>query len=234
MWLKQTIENVDTISGRVFDLFIQFLIVISLVSFCVETLPNLSKDVASFLSLLETITVIIFTIEYLMRLTVADRRVKFVFSFFGLIDLLAILPFYIASGVDLRSVRIFRMFRLFRMLKILRFSSALKRFRSAFYLVRAELVVFLSATMFLLFVAAVGIYYFENPAQPDKFSSVFQCLWWAVATLTTIGYGDIYPITVGGKIFTSFIAVVGIGFVAVPTGLMASALTHCIEAEKNE
>jgi voltage-gated potassium channel len=86
----------------------------------------------------------------------------------------------------------------------------------------------------LLFFSAVGIYYFENTAQPETFSSVFQSMWWAVATLTTVGYGDVYPITIGGKIFTFFVLMVGLGIVAVPTGLVASALSSAREMEKEQ
>ena len=82
------------------------------------------------------------------------------------------------------------------------------------------------STIFIIFIASAGIYFFENPVQPDKFSSIFHCSWWAIATLTTVGYGDVYPITVGGKIFTFLLLIVGLGIVAVPTGLISSALTR--------
>jgi len=114
MRIKQIIEETDTPTGRAFDLFIQSLIVLSLISFSIETLPNLSENAKRLLKITELITVIIFTVEYVLRIIVADEKLKFVFSFFGIIDLLAILPFYIASGVDLRSIRVFRLFRLFR------------------------------------------------------------------------------------------------------------------------
>lgn len=234
MQIKQIIENNDTVPGKVFDLFIQALIILSLVSFSIETLPDLSENAKLILRITETITVIIFSIEYLLRLFVADKKLKFVFSFYGLIDLFAILPFYIARGIDLRSIRVFRLFRLFRVFKIFRYSNAINRFKNAFTKIKEELIIFLIATGFLLFIASVGIYHFENTAQPEQFKSVFHCLWWAVATLSTVGYGDIYPITVGGKIFTSIIIIIGIGIIAVPTGLLASALTETIKDENIE
>jgi len=232
MNLKRTIEENDTRAGRILDLFIQSLIVLSLISFSVETLPNLSERIIHILDTLEVIVVAIFTAEYLLRLIVADRKLRFVFSFYGLIDLFAILPFYVTRGIDLRSLRVFRLFRLLRAFKILRYSRAIQRFRNAFLAVKEELILYLIATAFLLFVASVGIYYFENPTQPEQFKSVFHCLWWAIVTLTTVGYGDIYPITAGGRMFTFFILVIGLGVVAVPTALIASALTKTLRDEQ--
>jgi voltage-gated potassium channel len=230
--IKQIIEENDTPTGKIFDIFIQSLIILSLITFSIETLPKLGKNARQILRVIEIIIVIIFSIEYLLRLLVADKKIKFVFSFYGLIDLCAILPFYIAQGIDLRSLRVFRLFRLIRAFKILRYSKAIKRFKEAFLSVKEELILFVVAMGFLMFIASVGIYYFENAMQPDKFKSIFHCLWWAVVTLTTVGYGDVYPITVGGRIFTFFILLVGIGVIAVPTGLIASALTKTLEKEK--
>lgn len=234
MKLKSLIENTDTKTGRILDFFIQFLIIVSLLSFTIETIPNLSKETIFWLSVIEILCVAIFTIEYVLRIVVADNKFKFIFSFYGLIDLFAILPFYISSGIDLRSIRIFRLFRLFRAFKLFRYSKALQRLKNAFVSVKAELVLFVIATLFLLYVSSVGIYYFENETQPENFASIFHCLWWAVATLTTVGYGDVYPVTIGGKIFTSLIVLIGIGIVAVPTGLIASALTKVVADKENK
>lgn len=229
--LKKIIEEHDTRLGRTFDFFIQSLIIISLVSFSIETLPELGKDTKRILWITELITVIIFSIEYALRIIVADKKIKFVFSFYGLIDIMAILPFYISTGIDLRSIRIFRLFRLVRAFKLFRYSRAITHFKNAFLSVKEELILFLVATVFLLFLSAVGIYYFENASQPDQFKSVFHSLWWAVATLTTVGYGDVYPVTIGGKIFTFIILMIGLGVVAVPSGLLASALTKTDDSQ---
>lgn len=229
MNLKQTIEKNDTRSGRIFNLSIQFLIVISLLSFSIETLPDLSNQMVKWLRYLEIFTIVIFSFEYALRIFVSDRKLHYIFSFYGMIDILAILPFYLSTGIDLRSIRVFRLFRLFRAFKLLQFSKAANRLGKAFKDVKEEFIVFLMAAMFVLYVSAVGIYYFENEVQPEAFKSVFHCLWWSVATLTTVGYGDIYPITVGGKIFASIIVFIGLGIVAVPTGLIASSLTASLK-----
>jgi voltage-gated potassium channel len=154
------------------------------------------------------------------------------FSFFGIVDLLAVLPFYISTGVDLRSVRAFRLLRLFRLLKLARYSAAVQRFHRAFLIAREELALFGATALIVLYLSSVGIYYFEREAQPEAFGTVFHALWWAIATLTTVGYGDVYPVTAGGRVFTFFVLVTGLGIVAVPTGLFASALSKAREMEK--
>ena len=229
--LRNIVIDNNTKSGRYFDLFTQALIILSLVSFSFETLPNLDDGTKKLLNIFETISVCIFSVEYLLRIFLNKNPFRYIFSFFGIIDLLAILPFYLASGIDLRSVRIFRLFRLFRVFKLLQYNDALDRVSDAFSSVKKELVVFGVATIFMLYVAAVGIYYCENPAQPEQFKSVFHSLWWSVTTLTTVGYGDIYPITIGGKIFTTFVVFIGMGMVAIPTGLLASAFSKTFKEQ---
>lgn len=208
---------------------IQALIVASMLAFSLETLPDLSSAVRNGLAVFEIVSVVIFTVEYLARLTAAQNKVRFIASFFGVIDLLAILPFYLSFGFDLRSIRALRLLRLFRMLKLARYSAAIQRFHRALLLAKEELVLFAALTTILLFLSAVGIYQFENAAQPQVFASVFHSLWWAVVTLTTVGYGDVYPVTTGGKMFTFFVLLIGLGIVAVPTGIVSSALQQARE-----
>ena len=231
MSLKRIVEKSDTVAGRAFDYAIQLLIVISLITFSLDTLPDLSATQSSVLRSIEAVTVVIFTVEYLLRIWVASDKLRFVFSFFGLVDLAAILPFYLASGLDLRAVRAFRLLRLIRILKLARYSAAVRRFHRAFIIAKEELALFLFVMVIALYLSAVGIYYFENAAQPEKFSSVIDSLWWAVTTLTTVGYGDVYPITVGGRCFTFVVLLIGLGLVSVPAGLMASALSKAREME---
>jgi len=225
MDIKEIVERNDTIPGRIFDLVVQILIVLSIVTFSVETLPDLDTGTRGLLEITEVIIVIIFTLEYLLRLYVAEKKISYVLSFYGVVDLIAILPFYILSGVDLQSVRVFRMLRFFRAIKLFRYNKAMGRFLRAFTIIKEEIILFTVVTAMLLYLSAVGIYYFENEAQPEAFKSIFHSLWWAVATLTTVGYGDIYPVTIGGRIFTFVILMVGLGIIAVPAGLLASALS---------
>lgn len=234
MNLKTIIEGNDTKAGRIFDLTIQLLIVVSVITFSIETIPNLSESTTQILSITETFIVSIFTLEYLLRVYVADRKRDYVLSFYGIIDFLAIAPFYLSIGMDLRSLRILRMLRLFRLFKLARYNSAMQRFSRAFIIAKEEIVLFGIVTIMLLYLSAVGIYYFENEAQPEQFKSIFHSFWWAVATLTTVGYGDVYPVTVGGRVFTFLILMVGLGIVAVPAGLLASALSKARSEEQKE
>ena len=232
--LRRTIEETDTQLGLLFDLSIQVLIIASIVTFSIETLPNLDQDILKILAALELTFISIFTFEYILRYLVAERKTKFVFSFWGIIDLLAILPFYLVSlgfTYNFIMLRAFRLLRLVRILKLGRYSKSLSRMTLAIKIARYDLLLALATTAIMLLVASFGIYQFENPAQPDKFSSVFESLWWALATLTTVGYGDIYPITLGGRIFTGVILMIGLGIVALPAGIIASSLT---EARKQQ
>ena len=229
--LKRIVEESDTVCGKAFDLVIQLLIVLSMLALSIETLPSISEESRSLLRKFEVFIVLIFTIEYLIRVLVTDRKLGFIFSFLGIIDLVAILPFYLASGIDLRSIRVFRMFRLVRIFKLARYSKAIMRLHKAFSSIKEELILFFFITVALIYLAGVGIYYFENPVQPDVFSSIFHSLWWGVTTLTTVGYGDTYPVTVGGKIFTFIILIIGLGVVSIPAGLIASALSNARDIE---
>ena len=230
--LRKIVEENDTRSGRYFDNIVQILILISLISFSLETLPDNSDQFNILLKYIEIASVILFSIEYALRIYVSKKPFKYILSFYGFVDILAILPFYIAHGLDLRFLRIFRIFRVFRSLKLIRYNKAMRRFHLAAKIVKEELVLFLMVAAIFVFVAASGIYFFENEAQPEKFSSVFHSLWWAIVTLTTVGYGDVYPITIGGRIFTFFVLLIGVGIVAVPAGLIASALSKAREIEE--
>lgn len=229
--IKRIVEATDTPAGRAFDLSVQFLIIVSLISFSIETLPDLPASTKAVLGHIETFCVLVFTAEYVLRFIVSSNRLGFVTSFFGFIDLLAILPFYLSTGLDLRAVRAFRLLRLFRILKLARYSKAMRRFHVALKLAKEELVLFLAMSGIMLYLAAVGIYYFESSAQPEAFKSIFHSLWWAAVTLTTVGYGDMYPITAGGRAFTMVVLLVGLGLVSVPAGLVASSLSKARELE---
>lgn len=232
----QSLRNLldeGTRPGRLFGNLSKALILLSMGLFAWSTLPGLAVWEERVILAGETVIVAAFTFEYLLRVLTAASRRRYIFSFMGLIDLLAIAPFYFAAGsVSSASLRAIRLLQLIRVLKFSRFGNAGARLVRAFEIAREELTVFFLITLILLYLASCGIFVFEHHAQPERYASIFHSLWWAIATLTTVGYGDIYPVTVGGKLFTSTLLLLGIGVVAVPSGLISAAFTQArIEIE---
>ena len=232
--LRLLIDDNSTRKGRIFDYSIQFLIIASLVAFAIETLPNNNEATQDALNAFEVFCVMIFTAEYLLRIFIAKNPWRYIISFYGLIDLFAILPFYLTKAFDLRALRAFRIFRIFRALKLIRYNRAMQRIHIAAGLMKEAIVLFLIITGIFTYLTSCGIYFFENEAQPDVFTSIFHSLWWAIVTLTTVGYGDVYPITVGGKVFTFFVLIIGVGIVTVPAGLVSSAVSKAREIQEEQ
>lgn len=234
MKLRDIVQESETKAGRAFDSVILVLIISSIITVTFETLPDLSPGAKRAFYIFEAVSVALFTIEYVLRIATAPKIRGYIFSFHGMIDLIAILPFYLTvgfglfAGIDLRAVRAFRLFRIFRLFKLARFDGAIARFAKAVSYAKEEIMIFLFATIILLYLSAVGIYYFEHEVQPEKFGSIIHSLWWAIITLTTVGYGDVVPITLGGKLFTFVILVCGLGVVAVPAGIVSSALSKVV------
>lgn len=210
---------------RVVDTGSIWLIVVYLLLMPLETLGGLPAAAYAALERFEITATCLFITEYCFRVWAADRKKEYVLSFYGIVDFIAIFPALVLPMAGMQELRALRLLRLFRVTKAIRYSRAARRFGRALADAREEMVIFLSATAVLLYVASVGIYHFEHEAQPEAFASVFHAWWWAVATLMTIGYGDVYPITTGGRIFTAVIALLGLGTVATLTGIVASALS---------
>ena len=178
------------------------------------------------------IAVIFFAIEYVVRIWTAPNKREYIFSFFGIVDLVAVVLGVFALP-QFTSFRLIRLLQMIRLLKLLRFSQALTGLGKAFASMRDEILLFLGLTSILVFLAAFGAYHFEHETQPDQFSHMGDALWWAIATLTTVGYGDIYPVTIGGKIMTAIVVLCGLGVVAAPAGIVAQAMATALR-EKRE
>lgn len=241
--LERIVNDNTSSEGKLFDYTSQTLILASLVCFSLSTLPNIGAAFRSFLAIAEETFTVLFSLEYALRIYVARRRKEYIFSFYGLIDFIAILPLYLnlaiglfglSTSISLTALRVFRIFRVFRALKLVRYNRALNRFAIAAGIIREEAILFLVVTAIFLFLASAGIYFFENPEQPEIFSSIFSSGWWAIVTLTTVGYGDVYPVTVGGRLFTFAVLMVGVGIVTIPAGLVASALSEARKIEAKE
>ncbi|MCK5057035.1 MAG: ion transporter [Candidatus Aminicenantes bacterium] len=229
-----------------FPYFIYILIILNITAVMVESVESIRQNHKTFFKLFEIFSVIIFTIEYTIRIWVADHEFKncsilkaktrFIFSFFGIVDLFAILPFYLPMFImfDLRFLRLLRLTRLFRLFKIARYSKALRVVGTVLKRKKEPLILTLFVSLILLLVASSLMYYIEHDSQPESFPNIFASFWWAVATLTTIGYGDIYPITGWGKFLSGIIALLGIGLIALPTGILGSGFMEVIEKKENK
>jgi len=227
----------DDHQSKLCDRIIISLIFFNVVCLILETLPNLTHFQKSFFYWVEVISVGIFTLEYLIRFWVIESvfkykgirgHIKFIFSPIALIDLMAILPFYLFVGDG----RILRVFRIFRILKMIRYSKAMKDFLSVISSKKEEFVACgVILTIYLIFSSCV-MYFLEHGAQPETFSSIPSTMWWSVVTLTTVGYGDMAPVTSLGKIIGAFIAVSGIGLFALPTCILGASFIERIVNRK--
>jgi len=234
--------RVDDRQSLYCDLFLSALIIVNLIAICLETIDSLFAAYKTVFVLIELVSVSIFAVEYGLRIwsrpaapndrrkTAKAKRLGYIFSFTGIIDLLAILPLLL-GGVDLRWLRILRLMRL---LKFSHYSSALEDFFSA---VRHEWRSFV-ATLYLLilaiFLSSSLIYVFEHIVQPEHFGSIPDAMWWTVVTLTTVGYGDVVPMTVAGKLVATLTALMGVCVVALLTGIVATGFTNQVSMRRNQ
>lgn len=242
--IVQTAEDGDTAS-KVFDIAIIALIIINVTTIIANTF-KLPEWCSNMFYYIEVFSSVVFTIEYILRIYTADllyanlspvkARIKYIFSFMAIIDLLAILPFYIPfiTHINLRVLRMIRIIRLFRVFKVNRYTNAFSTIGSVFRKKKSQLISSILIVLVLMIIAAVLMYNIENEAQPEAFDNAFSSLWWAIATLTTVGYGDIYPITVLGKFFSAVIALLGIGLVAIPSGIISAGFVELIGEKENK
>lgn len=215
--------------------FISWLIIINMIAILLESYKEINTSYSFYFNIFEIFSIIIFTIEYFVRIWISDiiypnispikARLKYITSFMGMVDLVSILPFFLPYfiKVDLRILRSLRLFRLLRLLKLNRYFKSLSVIKNVILKTKSEIIVTVFMVFILLILASTLMYNIEKTAQPEAFQNIGQAMWWAVATLTTVGYGDIYPITGLGKILSAFIALLGIGIVALPTGIISSA-----------
>lgn len=235
------VTSSDRLSTKIFDISLIILIFFNIIAVVLESVENLASLYKFYFSVFEVFSVVIFTTEYLFRLwtctnydkfkTPFSGRIKFAFTPLELIDLFAILPFYLPMiiPIDLRFMRGLRLLRLFRLLKLGRYSQSLRTLGNVIREKKEELLMTVFAILILLVIASSLMYFIENKAQPTQFSSIPAAMWWGVSTLTTVGYGDIYPITPAGKFLGAIIAIFGIGMFAIPAGIVASGYAEEIQ-----
>ena len=241
-------------SNRTFSIIIMVLIITSIIAIILESFEGVSENLSSTFEKFEIFVVLIFTIEYIMRIWTASYKypdiskrkaiAKFAFSTMAIIDLLAILPFYLELSqgifaglgiafIDLRFIRGLRLLRLLRIFKLRRYSKSMQTINEVLSDKKEELMVTIFVCFILLVLSSSIMYSIEHEAQKENFPNIIATFWWAIATLTTVGYGDVYPITAMGKFVGGIIALLGIGLVALPTGIVSSAFIDKIN-DRNE
>lgn len=224
-------------ASRLFDMFIISLISLNILAIVLESVISLHREYQALFYGFEVFSVALFSVEYLLRLWSCVEansgryhatfigRLRFAVTPMALVDLLAVLPFYLAMFfiIDLRFLRALRLLRVF---KLTRYSPAMNMLLTVLREEARSIGAACFILMIILILASSGIYLFEHRAQPDDFGNIPAAVWWAVATLTTVGYGDVTPITIGGKAFGVFIMIIGVGMVALPAGILASAFSE--------
>lgn len=231
-------------AARAIELLLIFLIFLNIVAILLESVQEVNAEYTEFFAALETFSIIVFSIEYVLRLwTCVEHpkyekkmgRVRYATSGLALIDLFSILPFYISFlPIDLRFIRIIRLFRLFRLLKIARYLKALIIIQAVLRERKEQIFLSIMFIIFLLVMVSTLMYYVENEAQPKEFSSIPATMWWGIETLTTVGYGDMIPQTPLGRFLGGVIAVLGIGIFALPAGILSSGLTDHLHGSGNK
>lgn len=236
MWKKRLYEIIfeaDTPAGKLFDVSLLIVIVLSTIVVMLESVPQLGRYARLFFTL-EWIFTILFTIEYILRILVVNRKRRYIFSFLGIVDLLSILPTYLAlifSGAQvLLVIRVIRLFRVFRILKLAQFVGAGHTLRTALVASRHKISVFLMTVIMSVIISGTLMYLIEGAE--NGFTSIPVSIYWAIVTMTTVGYGDIHPNTALGQTLASFIMILGYGVIAVPTGIVSAEMFELKSKEK--
>jgi voltage-gated potassium channel len=232
------IFEADTKLGRFFDVALLWFILLSVVCVVLETVPSMLDHHRLLFLTLEWVMTLVFTVEYLLRLYVSREIKRYALSFFGFIDLLSVLPAYVSlffPGVHyLMVIRILRLLRVFRILKLVRYISATTHLQKALVASRFKIYIFLGFIGALVLIMGTLMYIVEGGAQSGGFHSIPQSMYWTIVTMTTVGYGDIVPVTTLGKLIASFMMLIGYAIIAVPTGIISAELQDATAASKSE
>lgn len=219
------IFEADTPAGKAFDVGLLIAILASIFVVMLETVPEVGLAYASAFFIAEWVFTALFTVEYCLRLVCVDRPSRYIFSFFGLVDLLALLPTYLSllipGSQSLMAIRSLRMMRIFRIFKLGRYLKEANTFRLILKESRAKITVFLTAVLIMVSIVGATMHLVEGPEH--GFTSVPQSMYWAIVTMTTVGYGDIAPQTVLGKSIASLLMILGYSLIVVPTGILSAS-----------
>lgn len=226
--LHEVIFEADTRKGKTFDIVLISAIIISIIVVILDSVPDISTRYHDIFKLIEWTITIFFTAEYLMRIMVVNRPYKYIFSFYGIIDLLATLPSYLGliltGGSSLLVIRGLRLLRIFRVLKLSRYTTAGLLINRSLYASKAKIGVFLSAVFTTVIIIGTLMYLIEGEA--SGFTSIPRGIYWAIVTITTVGYGDIAPVTPIGQLLASITMLTGYAIIAVPTGIVSAEISE--------
>lgn len=241
--IVETAKPDDRVS-RQFDIAMLILILLNVVAIVLASVESIYREWAWLFDSFELFSLLVFAAEYLLRLWSSPEdprfrgafwgRVRFMLRPLSILDLLVILPlFFTIFGItDLRGLRTLRLFRILRIVKIGRYAATLQQMQRVLQAKQEELVLTTLMLVLLLITTSSLLYHVENPVQPELFASIPHTMWWAIATLTTVGYGDIYPITFMGRLFAGLTALLGVGLVALPAGILGSGFVEAIQQTK--
>ena len=216
-----------------FEMVISVAVFASIAIMALETFA-LPAGLTEALFIADVTLSLVFVAEYLLRVATAENKRGYITSFYGIIDLVAILPILVHAAASVRVLRLLRVLRVLRLLKLKRYNDALDRYRQALKLIAAEAVLFTGVAFIFIISFAFMIYEVEHEAQPEKYRNIFDSIWWAVISLTSVGFGDLYPVTTAGRLLTLAMVLTGMGIVAVPTALLASALSRVHNVESDD
>ena len=226
--LHEIIYEADTPAGKLFDIILLIVILLSVVLVMLESIGSIESKYANILDILEWVITILFSVEYIARIISVKSPKSYVFSFYGIIDFLSIIPKYISLFIlgtnSLLALRALRLLRIFRILKLTRFIGESANFGKALKRSRAKIAVFITFVIVLCIILGTIMYLVENE-HDSGFTSIPRSVYWAIVTLTTVGYGDIAPITSLGQFIASMIMILGYGIIAIPTGIVTSEMT---------
>ena len=234
------IFEADTFGGRLFDIILLISIGLSVVVVMLETVVSFNANHGKWLIGAEWVFTILFTIEYVLRLISVKRPLKYVFSFFGIVDLLSIIPTYLTlfafsnEAHYLITIRILRLLRLFRIFKMARYIGGANLILMALKASRPKIIVFLFAVLTMATIMGTVMYMVEGGPDSPGFSSIPQSTYWAIVTITTVGYGDIAPLTPLGKFLASFAMISGYAIIAVPTGIVGAEINRQMKQQKHD
>ena len=226
--LYEIIFEARTFQGRLFDLFLLATIILSVITIMLESVQSIQAEYGNLLTTLEWLFTGFFTLEYVLRIYCVGSPKKYIFSFFGIVDLLAIIPTYLtlffAIGPGLNTIRILRFIRIYNVLRLGEFTDSGNIILTALYQSRHKIIVFLTALLTLVIFIGGLVYFVESSHPESQFTSIPAAIYWAIVTVTTVGYGDITPITTMGQFLSSLLMISGYAIIAVPTGIVTGAL----------